>query len=117
MWRIFLSPSTRAWSGTHVRSGDVLLNITRASIGRVCTVPTDLGEANVNQHVCIIRPIAQRIDGRYLAACLSLPSMQDEIYMSQNGASREGLPIEKLKSVAVPLPAVDRQKDLVVTLC
>lgn len=34
---------------------DVLLNITGASIGRVCRVGIDLGEAVVNQHVAIIR--------------------------------------------------------------
>jgi type I restriction enzyme, S subunit len=72
-------PIHESMSGTHVRSGDVLLNITGASIGRVCAVPSDLGEANVNQHVCIIRPIANSLDARYLAVCLSLPSMQDEI--------------------------------------
>lgn len=66
-------PTHESMSGTHVRSGDVLLNITGASIGRVCAVPPDLGEANVNQHVCIIRPIVNSLDARYLAVCLSLP--------------------------------------------
>ncbi len=35
--------------------GDVLLNITGASIGRTAVVPADLRIANVNQHVCRIR--------------------------------------------------------------
>src|SRR5437763_11739980 len=44
-----------AMSGTRVQPGDVLLNITGASIGRVCVVPRDLCPANVNQHVAIVR--------------------------------------------------------------
>jgi type I restriction enzyme, S subunit len=40
---------------THVKGGDVLLNITGASIGRTTFIPNDFGPANVNQHVCIIR--------------------------------------------------------------
>ncbi len=39
-----------------VLSGDVLLNITGASIGRCFYITGELGEANVNQHVCIVRP-------------------------------------------------------------
>src|SRR5438105_4960584 len=41
--------------GSRVQAGDVLLNITGASIGRVCLVPAEVCPANVNQHVCIIR--------------------------------------------------------------
>ncbi|NER84164.1 MAG: hypothetical protein F6K42_32430 [Leptolyngbya sp. SIO1D8] len=40
---------------TRVFPKDVLLNITGASIGRVCVVPDELCPANVNQHVSIIR--------------------------------------------------------------
>ena len=40
--------------GSTVKSNDVLLNITGASIGRVA-VFDKIEEANVNQHVCIIR--------------------------------------------------------------
>src|SRR5690606_34596010 len=39
-----------------VYEGDVLLNLTGASIGRVYFVESWLGDANVNQHVCILRP-------------------------------------------------------------
>lgn len=42
-----------AWS--QLWPGDILLNITGASIGRVTVVPSELNEANVNQHVCRIR--------------------------------------------------------------
>ena len=40
---------------TEVHGDDILLNITGASIGRSCKVPTHFPKANVNQHVCIIR--------------------------------------------------------------
>ncbi len=42
-------------SGTAVRPDDLLLNITGGSIGRCCRVPTGFGDANVSQHVAIIR--------------------------------------------------------------
>jgi len=41
--------------GSTVQSADILLNITGASIGRSCVVPTSFDTGNVNQHVCIVR--------------------------------------------------------------
>jgi type I restriction enzyme S subunit len=46
-------------AGSRVQPGDILLNITGASIGRVCTVPDHFCPANVNQHVSIIRPTSK----------------------------------------------------------
>ncbi len=59
-------------SQSRVYEGDVLLNITGASIGRVCVAPAELCPANVNQHVCIIRTNGS-IDSRFLAYYLSSP--------------------------------------------
>ena len=42
-------------SGTHVAPGDILLNITGASIGRTALVPDSFTEGNVSQHVAIVR--------------------------------------------------------------
>lgn len=54
--------------GTHVKSGDILYNITGGSIGRCCLAPKSLGKANVNQHVSIVRP--SNIENNYLLYCL-----------------------------------------------
>ena len=78
-------------SASHVQPHDVLLNITGASIGRVCSVPHDLGQGNVNQHVCIIRPNQELLLSRFLVAFLSTSGAQNDIRTEQTGASREGL--------------------------
>ena len=39
-----------------LQGGDVLLNITGASVARCCIVPCDLVSGRVNQHVAILRP-------------------------------------------------------------
>lgn len=48
-----------------MKPGDLLLNITGGSIGRCGRVPDDLDEANVSQHVAIIR-LPFREMARYL---------------------------------------------------
>lgn len=110
----FISPEMhKTMSGTHVKPGDVLINITGASIGRVCAVPDNLTDANVNQHVCIIRPKKRLIDSNFLASFLSTPFIQNEIYMSQNGASREGLSLRSLKALPVFVPPHSEQNQVI----
>ena len=87
-----------------MKPGDVLLNITGASIGRVCSVPDDFCDGNVNQHVCIIRPRCSVMLPGFLAAFLSTPGMQREIQMEQSGASREGLNLDSIRTFKIVLP-------------
>ena len=103
-------------SGTHVVPGDVLLNITGASIGRVCSVPEDFSEGNVSQHVCIIRPKNSRLIPEFLAAFLSTPFMQREIRFEQNGASREGLTLRSIRSFKITVPPISEQQRILAEI-
>ena len=103
----------RELRGSHVKPGDVLLNITGASIGRVCSVPNDLVEGNVNQHVCIIRPNQSRLLPNLLAAYLSTPIMQREIQFEQSGASREGLTLQSIRNFKIVVPPIPEQSAIV----
>jgi len=89
--------------GSRVKPGDVLLNITGASIGRSCLVPVAFERANVNQHVCIIRgepPLASK----WISLCLPSKAVQAQIDFSQNGAGREGLNFEQIGNMFIALP-------------
>ena len=62
---VYIDESTdKLMMNSRVFANDVLLNITGASIGR-SAVYKGLDEANVNQHVCIIRPIERISSGFY----------------------------------------------------
>ena len=93
---------------SRLRTGDVLLNITGASIGRCTVVPTDLGPANVNQHVCIIR-VLEDYNSTYVAEWLSTPRSQREIDDMQVGQSRQGLNYEQVRRLTVAGPPVKEQ--------
>jgi type I restriction enzyme, S subunit len=93
----------RALQNVEVHGGDVLLNITGASIGRVTLAPPDLQGARVNQHVCIIRP-TDKLDARYLAAYLSSPGMQAEIGADHYGMTRPALTKQQILEFEVPIP-------------
>ena len=101
--------------GTIVKPNDVLLNITGASIGRVVCAPSDLAEANVNQHVVIIRPI-EELNPQYLMYWLSQPSIQEFINDKQKGATRQGFTKAQIESFEVPIPPLPEQRRIVAYL-
>ncbi|MFH1245644.1 MAG: restriction endonuclease subunit S, partial [Candidatus Omnitrophota bacterium] len=95
--------------GSRVIPKDVLLNITGASIGRVCVVPDKICPANVNQHVSIIRGNGT-FEPAFLSYYLSTPDFQKIIMDSQAGATRQALTKTLIENFIIPLPPFPVQK-------
>jgi type I restriction enzyme S subunit len=95
-------------SGTALQPADMLLNITGGSIGRCCRVPSNLGPANVSQHVAIIRVAVDSIQP-YLHCLIRSPYFQRFIIGEQTGAGRGGLPKNRMDQIPVALPPSDEQ--------
>jgi type I restriction enzyme S subunit len=113
---VFIDRGThQAMKGTQVQPNDVLLNITGASIGRVACAPSNLSEANVNQHVALIRPKSE-LNPQYLMYWLSQPSIQDFINEEQKGATRQGLTKAQIERFEVPVPLIADQVRIVAYL-
>jgi type I restriction enzyme S subunit len=100
--------------GTRVKPGDVLLNITGASIGRAAPVPFGLEAANVNQHVCIIRSNPKYLLYHFLHYALVSQIIQSQIFTAENGISREGLNFEQVGDLLIPSPGSLRQQQGIV---
>ena len=97
--------------GTHVHSGDILYNITGGSIGRCCLAPESLGEANVNQHVSIVRP--RNVENKFLLYSLQSEYCQTQMRFLQTGGNREGLSATAFKLFNVALPPLSEQRSIV----
>ena len=99
--------------GTRVKPGDVLLNITGASIGRCFYTSDDFERGNVNQHVCIIRPKKNKVKPDYLHYCIISDKGQQQIDLTQTGANREGLAVEDIKGFMFDIPSLPVQQRIV----
>lgn len=97
-----------------VRAGDVLLNITGASIGRVCLAPNEMAGARVNQHVCIVRSDA--VLPTYISKFLSSPGMQSFILEENYGLTRQALTKGMVEQIMLPLPPAAEQRRIVAKL-
>ena len=98
-------------SRTKLQDFDVLLNITGASLGRCTFLPENFGEGNVSQHVCIIRT-KNNLNHEFLSRFLSSYYGQKVIFTMQNGATKEGLNFEQIKSFKIPLPPLSEQQQI-----
>ena len=99
-------------SGTKVLAGDLLFNITGASIGRCAIVPDDFDEGNVSQHVTILRPAMPEMRS-FLHLVLISARVQQTVMDVQVGVSREGLSIAKLSQFLIPIPPLAEQRRIV----
>ncbi|MCW7468191.1 restriction endonuclease subunit S [Leptospira kanakyensis] len=98
--------------GTKVIGNDILLNITGASIGRSTIFPLNFEEANVSQHVAILRTFTPSIV-TYLHKLIISDFFQNLVFKEQVGVSREGLSMTKLSKFPLPLPPLAEQKRIV----
>lgn len=99
-----------------VESGDVLLNITGASIARCCIVPNEFLPARVNQHVTIIRPIKD-VDSKFLNYLIVNPKFKAQLlWQGAGGATRQALTKAMVEELDIPLPSLPEQKRVVEKL-
>ncbi len=101
---------------TWLQPADVLLNITGASIGRSCVVPSNFREGNVNQHVCIIRTDNSKLIPNFLDSFLQSPEGQAQIDSFQAGGNRQGLNYDQVRSFIIPLPSLAEQQRIATIL-
>lgn len=99
-------------NGVTLMKGDVLLNITGASVARSCILPDELAGGRVNQHVSIVRVDQTKMLPVILNAALISDSYQRFLLNDSRmaGATREAITKEDLKNMMVPLPPLSLQQ-------
>jgi type I restriction enzyme, S subunit len=108
-----------ALSHVAVEEGDVLLNITGASIARCCRAPKECLPARVNQHVAIIRPRPDTLDSDFLAYLLISKQYKDALLKigDQAGATRQALTKAQLQDFKLAFPpSISDQQRIVAIL-
>ena len=106
----------KTFEGTEIQYDDVLLNITGASIGRSSVADDAVVGGNVNQHVCILRPIKNVLNSLYLCGYILSAKCKKYIDDFQAGGNREGLNFKQIASIKLPLPPFSEQQAIANTL-
>lgn len=87
-----------------VHDGDVLLNITGASVARVCRVPSTVLPARVNQHVCIVRPTGDLLPNYCEQFLANATTKRTLLGIAESGATRQALTRAQLVALPILLP-------------
>ena len=88
-----------------IEDGDVLLNITGASVARCCIVPHFVLPARVNQHVAIVRADKSKVSPFYIFNYLTSQQGKSRLLsLSQGGATREALTKSTIENYELILP-------------
>jgi predicted nucleotidyltransferase len=103
--------------GVAVNADDVLLNITGDSVARVCSAPSNVLPARVNQHVAIIRPSPSSFDAHFIRYYLASPQQQDLLLgLASAGATRNALTKGMIEALQIPQPPMSTQRSIAETL-
>lgn len=105
-------------SNAELERGDVLLNITGASIARCCVLPEQVLPARVNQHVSIVRADPTRLNPFYLRYQLISPQHKKALLelARAGGSTREALTKAQIEAYQVSVPSLAEQQRIVTKL-
>ncbi|MDO9730786.1 restriction endonuclease subunit S [Glaesserella parasuis] len=92
-----------------IEQGDLLLNITGASIGRVNITPKEFIGGRVNQHVAIIRSKLDKIQPHFLHIFFASPKIQKWINDENYGSTRQALTKGMLEELKIAVPSLEEQ--------
>ncbi len=98
-------------AGVVVEADDVLLNITGASVARVCRAPSSVLPARVNQHVCIIRP-KPTLNAVFLEQFLLAEQTKRRLLkIGGAGATREAITKAQIEVFEAICPPIAQQRE------
>lgn len=102
------------FSRTQLQGGEVLISLV-GTIGRIGHVPHPTPTANIHRNLGMIAPMEVSC-GRFLATALTSETCQKQIRHFSTGALQPLFNLADLKRVAIPVPQLLEQKQLVVEI-
>lgn len=95
---------------TRLEAGDVLISIT-GDVGMLGLVPEGFGDAYINQHTAMVRPMPP-MKGRYLPEFFCSPFAQNQFNAPQRGI-KNSFRLTDVTEFVVPLPPLAEQRRIV----
>jgi len=104
------APDSGEGTRTRLEAGDILISIT-GDVGMLGLIPEGFGEAYINQHTAMVRPVPE-MKGRYLAELFRSPFAQAQFNEPQRGI-KNSFRLTDVTQFVVPLPPLAEQRRIV----
>jgi restriction endonuclease S subunit len=104
------SEINKANKSSIIRENDILFSVRGVYIGKVAVVPKEIEGANIINN--IVKFTLKDIDPHFVVAYLNSTIGQEFIYREVWGGAQPGFTNEQIKSFPIPIPPLDKQKDI-----
>ena len=108
-----MAPSEGEGTRTRLEAGDLLISIT-GDVGMLGLIPEDFGEAYINQHTAMVRPMDE-MSSRYLPELFRSPFAQEQFNAPQRGI-KNSFRLTDITQFLVPLPPLAEQHRIVAKI-
>ena len=105
-------PENAEGKRSKLNPSDVLVSIT-ADLGSIALIPSDIGEAYINQHIAMIR-FLNPCQGEFMAWYLKSDYGQKDLLKNKRGGGKLGLGLDDIRDTPVP-QVDDREADRIVS--
>lgn len=99
-----------------ISQGDILVSTVRPNLNAVALVPEHLDGATASTGFCVLRPIQDRLDNRYLFHWVKAPKFVASMTGQATGQSYPAVSDKIVKSSEIPLPPLEDQKHIAAIL-
>lgn len=96
---------------SRLQANDILVSIT-ADLGSIGIVPSEIGEAYINQHIAMVR-FKNANQAKFMAYYLRSDIGQKYLLKNKRGAGKLGLGLDDIRDSRVPLVSDEQAKDIV----
>lgn len=93
------------------RSGDVLLAIVGATLGKAAVVPNGMGKFHIQRSLAIFRPKLQLL-GEWLFQCITSGSFQRLLWENVGFSAQPGIYLGTLGNFKFPVPPLEEQRNI-----
>jgi len=106
-------PADGEGTRTRLEAGDILISIT-GDVGMLGLVPEGFGEAYINQHTAVVRPMSAA-SGRFLPELFRSPFAQDQFNEPQRGI-KNSFRLTDITGFVVPVPPLAEQHRIIASV-
>lgn len=96
---------------TNINTGDVLITIV-GTIGRVVIVDEKHPKFTLQRSVGVLKPNKNLIHPKYLFYSLKSPALQKKLTEGARGVAQQGIYLNSIKNLMIPLPTLIKQKKI-----
>jgi type I restriction enzyme S subunit len=104
-----------AMSRSKVYTGDILITIT-GNVGRVCRLPSNYVEANINQHIAKVTLQTEKVCNDFIYHCLRDTKYQSNFERITTGQAYPQISLVQVRDTLVPMPSLLEQQKIASVL-